>query len=530
MLTHVQQDDGDVGDRPPIDPDRPNSPTMPKPPVAGHGPYCSAAKHRFDHMPTYEFTTGSDRSLVIVQVNEEQEMSGNIEIAGRVIFRRREDVGDVLKDPDSGYITLDAYKSDESFTLSTTIDNAEQALRIHLPSNQPVKGMGWHCISLEVTVWLPDNAVMENVQAYTSQLSIEFMDNVNLQVDRKVALESAAGNIIFPQIDERQPEMSGSKSMIELEEESPSSSTTPATPPTDKFSPNNDLQADGLEQGLALRETYIETASGYVTGRFNLYDRIEIAAQSGKIEVDIFPREALATDPKPAVLKTSTSSGNVRIRYPVHGQSFPERDYQTFVTTQSGKLGGKFFIGSHSDFTTTSGSLDVVLLPVITSASPGKSSYNTQTYSGLCTVVVLPLPSTSSSHIPREDKFTDIGNDDPYLTPRIPSHPDAHDIASSRGVAIRELVAGHESTSGSLKVRYPEEWEGKMQVETVSGGIKVGGPDLRIVSDSHKNYAWRELIARKGENADQGSVLSVRAVSGSVEIWVGTCPAQSWCA
>jgi len=95
---------------------------------------------------------------------------------------------------------------------------------------------------------------------------------------------------------------------------------------------------------------------------------------------------------------------------------------------------------------------------------------------------------------------------------------------------IRDLTSLHESNSGSIKLRYPDEWEGEIRASTIAGSIRVGGNKVRTIKDGKKNWAYNEVIARKGEDAEQASKLSVENVAGSADVWVGEgCQHAEWC-
>lgn len=67
------------------------------------------------------------------------------------------------------------------------------------------------------------------------------------------------------------------------------------------------------------------------------------------------------------------------------------------------------------------------------------------------------------------------------------------------------------NTSGSLKVRYPNTWEGKIQARTLSGRVGINWDGVKIIRD----WGGKEVLAEKG--VGEGDLV-LESISGVVEL------------
>lgn len=86
-------------------------------------------------------------------------------------------------------------------------------------------------------------------------------------------------------------------------------------------------------------------------------------------------------------------------------------------------------------------------------------------------------------------------------------HPDLFSPKSP----IKRLSGQHSITSGSLSVRYPNTWEGKIQARTLSGRIGIRWDGVRIIRD----WGGKEILAEKGLGDGQ---LFLDSLSGEVDL------------
>jgi len=218
---------------------------------------------------------------------------------------------------------------------------------------------------------------------------------------------------------------------------------------------------------------------------------------SGSIQVDILPEEEDSDAPAPAELYLHTVSGSISgylpfgTHYPSHEKkpSIPEREYRTHVESKSGRLQGRFMLGSNASFKSLSGSINLEMLNAhnkIPKNTDNHAIFSTETYSGSTQV----------------DVITDgTKNKDP----------------------IHNLSSTHSGKSGSMKLVYPSEWEGIINAKSLSGSLKVAGEGVVIDRDGSRDYVNKEITAHKG-TADMGrqwSQIAVDEISGSVDILIG---------
>lgn len=241
------------------------------------------------------------------------------------------------------------------------------------------------------------------------------------------------------------------------------------------------------------RQTILQTTSSAIAGTFTHRDLISLTSISGSIFATIIPDEADASKPLPALLKIETVSGSVRVTYPSidasssspSASTIPARDYETHVQTVAGSIAGTFLFSSSGDLSAVSGSvLAEVLYAPLPASSPATNELRTASRSGATDIHVSRIGTKSG-------KF-----------------------ASLRSV---HGVAG-DGASGSVRVRYPAEWEGRIEAES-SGSVRVEGEGV-VVDGKEERRGGRESVrAHKGE--DGGSSIEAKAGSGSVDVSVG---------
>lgn len=240
------------------------------------------------------------------------------------------------------------------------------------------------------------------------------------------------------------------------------------------------------------RETRIELSSGTVRGDFALRDLLSVRTQSGSISVSVDPKESDATHPKPAEFTAMSSSGRIVARFPTGGD-IPERDYRTLVSSSSGSVSGSYIHGSTSSFSSHSSSVEVDVLPYFAKQHASyENSLQSDSGSGSTRLELLP----------------------PYNEP---------------GTVISGLHSTHKSSSGSVRIQYPQEWQGTIKAQTASGSLRVDGKDVVVDAEyplGHLNkrsnpagYMRRHFLGRKGQIG--WSRLDMRTSSGSISATIG---------
>ncbi|THY71973.1 hypothetical protein D6C87_02553 [Aureobasidium pullulans] len=246
---------------------------------------------------------------------------------------------------------------------------------------------------------------------------------------------------------------------------------------TDFIAVSGDVSAAYWESG---RETRIDLTSGSVSGRFALRDILSIKTKSGSIDVNVEPKPESETDPRPASFSAETVSGSIKAIFPVSGtvEDIPSRLYSTKIDSKSGSIHGDYIHGLNTDIYTASGSIDTNILPY--SANSTGSWLRTETVNGGIRVNVLP----------------------PYENPK--------DI-------LKRLRSVHKTKSGSLKIKYPQQWEGKIEAVTMSGHVDLDGKDVKVLK-AWKGPVGVHLIAQKGRGS---SGMDLGTVSGSIKATIG---------
>ncbi|KAI4104753.1 MAG: hypothetical protein L6R37_003107 [Teloschistes peruensis] len=263
------------------------------------------------------------------------------------------------------------------------------------------------------------------------------------------------------------------------------------------FRPNTPISISAPEGSVELHSTHqtlsslfidaLETtvlSSGSVKGHFTLRDSLAIHLSSGSIEIDL----ALASSPSnttdSAHLDLETTSGSIRVATTTIAtpDAIPKhKDYRSSLRTNSGSIHATLVHGSATDLRSDSSSVHASLFPH--GDLDNRSDITTKGLSGSTDIVLYPSLTN-------------------------PTEP------------MRNLYASYTGISGSVRVQYPVQWEGKVEGSTVSGHIGVAWPGLKIVEDSD-GWGSHRLKAVKG---DGNGVLMFKGVSGSVELRGGASP------
>ena len=223
------------------------------------------------------------------------------------------------------------------------------------------------------------------------------------------------------------------------------------------------------------RRTILKTSSSPITGAFTLLDLLVLTSSSGRIDVSVDSGEADSSSPQPAQLSISSSSGSVQVDSSL--ATVYDREYKTDVSTQSGSIRGTFLLGATARFTSSSGTIDAAVTP-----------YDSQASSALYT--------HSSSGGTRVEVYSAYKNG---------------------GKAFKGLRSEHVSAgSGMVDVRYPSEWEGRINAAASSGSISIKGEG--VVVDEAGKYGGGHVKAHKGES---DSSIEARSQSGSVSVSIG---------
>jgi hypothetical protein len=362
---------------------------------------------------------------------------------------------------DSQVVVVASYAASRNRRASPQWELSDNAIRLQAPTlvkqgKSFFPRMFNPCLRIGATIYLHANATLQTFQVDTTYLSITSSPNLFPRSSTSKPKEP------FPQID-----------LTNL--------LTTANPIT-------------LPNWIS-RQTILQTTSSAIAGTFTHRDLISLTSLSGSIAATVIPDEADPSKPLPALLKIETVSGSVRVTYPSIDASspasasntLPARDYETHVQTVSGSIAGSFLFTSSGDLSAVSGSvLAQVLYSPLSNPQGGEKPVNQL--------------KTSSRSGATDIQVSRVGKGQ-------------WKDASLRGV---HGVVG-DGASGSVRVRYPAEWEGQIEAES-SGNVRVVGEG--VVVDGETRVGGRtSMKAHRGEHG--GSSVEARAGSGSVDVSVG---------
>jgi hypothetical protein len=232
---------------------------------------------------------------------------------------------------------------------------------------------------------------------------------------------------------------------------------------------------------LNSRRTYLKTISGSISGKYALNNLVSVNTKSGSVNINVEPKAAAASLSEPAVFMVDSLSGSIRVDF--ERKHIPERDYQTYANTTVGSIDGTFIHGSRTEINSIAGFVTADLLPF--RSGDYASTISTHTHSGQTSLTVRS----------------------PY---------------KARNVPMTGLTSVHKTISGSLGITYPQEWDGRVDGTSLSGGLHLQGKNLELLKEVNEP-GNSHIVAISG---DGGSRMEIGTVSGGCEIIIGQLAAE----
>lgn len=477
----------------------------------------------------FELDFSSSRNLSVFQDIKDGETPSNgkdIRVQGEIVIRRS---GEGTPAPS---IVLETASNHDAIEYTIDWDDVEQRLYMLTP-----RSLTWTqsntspCLSIRATVWAPPNSALGSLNVDSVHLGIHLLDNLSLKLGEFARLATTVGAIVSA--------TDGEKDSVALMREPPPSS-------------------------FALDSRYIEvkTMSAAIYGSWPLYDYLGLETISGSIHAGVTPKEALKEKPRPAILYAHSTSGTIEVFEPIaaaiatwasqqttaEGMStmaaekiVAARQYGVDLYSMSGGIKANVAFGPSCKVHTTSGHVDLTLLPVLDFAQAGATNakstsfLETSTTSGTTNINVLepmwgdlvtgsyanlPNNNNNAPALPRDsDERRNIGDKDPYnLVGRLNEPP----AAAAANRALRVLNGHHTATSATIHVTYPPSWEGVIDGDSMTGKISVQGQGVQVIREGEDFPGIkRHVLARKGD-AEGGGNLKVHTTSGSIGVLIGS--------
>lgn len=456
--------------------------------------------HSWGHIPSFT----ADKDLFITQnLTEDSSLPSyarEVHVTGEVIIRR---VGSGHGFPGPSLVT-DYYTNHPSLHVGHSVDADQQAYTISVPRMVPWVGPQplQPCVDVRVTVWVPADGAVRNFAVNTVQLGVQLLDNLALTV---VGVGGGGGSAAAP---------ASFKTV---------SGRIVAAADGGRRTGRDVLRAGAPSSfRLAARRVEAKTAAADVSGAWPLYDYLGLETVSGSIRagVDLQPAGA---DAQPATLYIRSETGDIEV-YESAVQAMlsppataaaatdsnssasaqtktatagpvPPRDYRLDVLTNSGALTATAAFSTSAAARSTSGAMNVTLLPVWDRGLACPSS-------------APPLVETNSTS----------GGLDLRVTDPVWTGGAGGDAAAAR--AVRCLQGRHSTVSADVRARYPAGWEGAILMSSVTGELVARGKGVTVTKNGNQGPGGsREVVARKG--AEGGGQVVVKTTTGKGEVMVG---------
>ncbi|KUI62824.1 hypothetical protein VP1G_09956 [Cytospora mali] len=474
---------------------------------------------------TFNIEFSDTHSLYFFQsIKKDHAQDGQeVHVSGDVVVRR------AAKGTPGPSITLEVVSNSEQIELDINWDHNQQQLNILTPPSIPWarNSRTSPCLQIRATIWTPAGSALDTLSIEAVHLGVKLLDNLSLKTGNLARISSTVGTVVAA---------------------------------TDGEKDAKRLMRDGAPASFRLDSRHVEvkTVSSSITGTWPLYDYLGLQTMSGAVRAGVQPKEALKEKPLPAVLYVHTTSGAVEIYEPVvdaaaaavaalavlrtEGEAgaeefgtavrdiIPPRQYEVEIQTMSGSIRGSVAFGSACHIHSTSGTIDLNLLPVldrsqITSSprrggSSSRSVLETATTSGTTVINVLGALW----------KNVQTGS---YVAPvlQLPTSPQQQGQRQGQeqepettfaSPAIRVLDSRHTTTSASIHVTYPSTWEGDIDADSMTGRLDVSGRGVEIIRRDEEFPGYKKhVLARKGREG-VGGALVCHTMSGSITVAVGS--------
>jgi len=153
----------------------------------------------------------------------------------------------------------------------TLWDKSTGTFKISTPKYARLRSSGPHCISVEITAWIPEGFKLNNLEVSSVTLSLRVFDDLNIEMSGYSKFSSISGDIFFPKIE--LPNSISKTGVTQLD----STPSLELSPSSTKSQPPFSI----LGHLFASRRIDIETVSGMISGLYPLYDHLGLYSQSG---------------------------------------------------------------------------------------------------------------------------------------------------------------------------------------------------------------------------------------------------------
>ena len=249
------------------------------------------------------------------------------------------------------------------------------------------------------------------------------------------------------------------------------------------------VTSDANESGLVSwggRDITIITDSASIHGVYPLYDKLHLETRSGSITTQLTLHPGRSNRESEALLILKTTSGSINAKTPMlraaeEGRGnytiddIPKRDYKTDVVLQSGSATLQLIHGSSTSISGNTGSVRAELTPWLE---------------------------------PRRDSSITVDSKTGAIDITV------RDAIAYKGEPLRHLYSQYKFPTGHLTLRYPDEWEGEIIGQLMTGSLNVDWPGLEVRRYERLN-PYNRIEARKGEG---DGWIHFTGGSGSVDL------------
>lgn len=206
------------------------------------------------------------------------------------------------------------------------------------------------------------------------------------------------------------------------------------------------------------RELFLSSSSGGISGLFPYHDVLDAVTGSGSVNLTLLPLfDKPSHEGKVGVKSNSgTLSINSKLEAAASRVHFPSRDSTVSITTGSGSIRTVLGLTKDTSIKSNSGSQHITAL------------------------------LSDHSHDRRSDFATASGSGTQNITVVAAARQDRTESSAGKKTDETGFVCKHKANSGSVRIAYPDEWEGTVEAHSNSGSISITGEGVETDKTHHR--------------------------------------------
>ncbi len=238
---------------------------------------------------------------------------------------------------------------------------------------------------------------------------------------------------------------------------------------------------------LPARELFLASNSGGITGLFPSHDVLDVVTSSGSASLTLLPLFDKPSHESKVGIKSNsgTLSINGKLDAATSRVHFPSRDSTVSIITSSGSIRAVLGLTKSTSIKSNSGSQHLTAL-LSDHSHDRRSDFATASNSGTQNISVVAAAQQDRTESSAGEKTDETG-----------------------------FVCKHKSNSGSVRIAYPDEWEGTVEAHSNSGSMSITGEGVETDKAHHRVTGVKGTPEHHTDVGTSSGSISVKFGDGS---------------